>query len=236
MSLKTRPYQGQVWRLVEAQHRVSTMKLVRGLADQRTLEELLDDSKPAVPADCAHLHYLLFTPFRYPARHATRYRRAGLTEGVFYAGETLKTAAAEMAFYRLLFFLESPDTAPPVGTMEMTAIAAALKVDHCVVVAPDDLALNDPVNYAPCHDLADQARGAGAGVIRYPSVREKGGWNVAVLTCAAFSDPAPLDSQTWVFRVTSDRVMALSRFGEAAHEFLFTDFADDPRVAAYLTR
>ena len=41
------------------------MSLVDTLEEQALLEEVLDDSKPAVPEDCRNLHYLLFTPFRY---------------------------------------------------------------------------------------------------------------------------------------------------------------------------
>ena len=43
------PRAGTAWRLVEAQNRISTMKLVDDLDEQETLEELLDDSKPPVP-------------------------------------------------------------------------------------------------------------------------------------------------------------------------------------------
>ena len=55
-----------LWRAVEAQHVVSTMALVDSIEEQHVLERLLDDTKPAIPAAAAHLHWLLFTPFRYP--------------------------------------------------------------------------------------------------------------------------------------------------------------------------
>ena len=58
---------GPCWRVVESQHRVSTMKLVDTLEEQELLEILVDGTKPQVPPDCRHLHYLLFTPFRYGA-------------------------------------------------------------------------------------------------------------------------------------------------------------------------
>ena len=74
------------------------------------LERLIDRTKPPVPPECRHLDFLLSTPFRYGAVYPTgsRFRRAGMTEGVFYAAETSVTAVAEMTFYRLLFFAESP--------------------------------------------------------------------------------------------------------------------------------
>jgi len=89
------------------------MTLVDTLAEQALLEQLLDSSKPTIPAECRHLHSLLSTPFRdgavYPS--GSRFRRAGLTPGVFYGSQSAPIAIAEMAFYRLLFFAESPGQA-----------------------------------------------------------------------------------------------------------------------------
>ena len=66
-----------------------------------------------MPPECRHLHYLLATPFRYgsPYPRGSRFRRAGLTPGVYYASGTAGTAIAETAFYRLLFFAEFPEHA-----------------------------------------------------------------------------------------------------------------------------
>ena len=62
---ETRPYAGAAWRLVEAQHRVSTLKLVDSLAEQAALEEILEATKPPLPEECRALDYLLATPLRY---------------------------------------------------------------------------------------------------------------------------------------------------------------------------
>lgn len=226
------PRSGKLWRFAEAQHRVSTMRLVDTLDEQRLLEELLDDTKPPVPPDCAHLHYLLFTPFRYVARHATRFRAAGERRGVFYSAERIETAAAEMAFYRLLFYLESPATAPPQGTAEFTAFCVRYKADVLDLTTPDwqaDPGVSERVNYARCHELAEAARQAGAGGIRYPSVRDaRRGANVALLSCAAFTEAKPRETQGWHFRVTPERVIAIGP--NHALEFLAADW-DDPRLA-----
>lgn len=79
------------------------MALVDTLEEQALLEQVLDDSKPAVPQDCRRHHYLLFTPFRYGAAYprGSRFRRVGLTPGVFYASLQTTTAVAEMAFWRM---------------------------------------------------------------------------------------------------------------------------------------
>lgn len=52
--------------MVESQEQVATLQLVDTLEEQALLEELLESSKPPVPADAEPLHYLLKTPFRYP--------------------------------------------------------------------------------------------------------------------------------------------------------------------------
>ena len=97
-------------------------------AEQEVLEDLIDASKPSVPPERQGLHYLLATPFRYGAAYpaGSRFRRAGLTEGVFYSSETPETAIAEMAFYRLLFFAESPDTPWPANPAEYTGFSSSI--------------------------------------------------------------------------------------------------------------
>ena len=88
---------GEGWRFVEAQHLVSTLKLVDSLQEQAVLEALIEEVKPPLPEDGRDLHYLLSTPFRYGAPYpiGSRFRRAGRTEGVFYASEGIGTAAAD---------------------------------------------------------------------------------------------------------------------------------------------
>lgn len=232
-------HEAECWRFVEDQNTSSTMKLVDSAEEQRILEELLDMSKPPVPAPCRHLHYLYFTPFRYPAREATRFRRRGEPRGVYYAAETLETAAAEVAFYRVLFFLESPDTAPPKSPFELTAFSAVVSSAACLDVtqqfdAPTRAALSDPVAYAPCHRLVDELRDAGGQIIRFPSVRHHGGTNLAVLSCAAFREPAPRTREGWWFSIRPDRIFASKRFGGGSFDFPFEGFANDPRIAAIL--
>lgn len=239
LSSSARPYSGTAWRLVEAQHRVSTLRLVETLAEQQLLEEILDESKPVMPAECQGLDYLLATPFRYGAAypHGSRFRRAGRTLGVFYAAEAIETAIAELAFYRVLFFAESPDTELPEGAADYTAFSVALDADRMVDLTEpplsDDEALwSDRVDYTACQGLADVARSADVVVLRYRSVRDPGrGANLAVLGCSAFARPAPLTRQTWKIRIGPGRVQALCDFPTASLEFSIADFAADPRLA-----
>lgn len=233
------------WRLVEAQHRVSTLKLADTLAEQALLEELIEDTKPAIPAECRHLHYLLATPFRYGAEYprGSRFRRAGRTLGVYYAAEHPETAVAEMAFYRLLFFAESPATPWPADAAEYTAFSAALESDRLLdltapPLAEDEAVWTDPTRYAGCQAFADAAREVEAGAIRYRSVRDpEGRANLAILTCSAFVRASPperqiLDRQTWRVRLSASGVQALCDFPRQALEFPRDSFSADPRIAS----
>lgn len=231
-----RGFQGRGWRLVEAQHLVSTLKLVDSLAEQALLEDILETTKPPMPAACQGLDYLLATPFRYrPYPHGSRFRRAGLTPGVWYGAEKVQTALAEMVFYRFLFYAESPATPFPDGPAEYTAFAAKLATARAVdLTAPPmaDPAWSHPTDYAPCQSLAEAAREAGAEIIRYTSVRDpKGGANLAVLSCGAFAATGIQDRQTWRIRLSPTGAMALREHPRQGIDFPRESFTD-PRLSA----
>lgn len=240
LSSECHSYQALCWRLVEAQHRYSTLKLTDGNAEQALLEELIEESKPAIPAECRHLHFLLATPFRYGADYprGSRFRRAGRTLGVFYAAEQVTTAVAEMAFYRLLFFSESPDTPWPANASEYTAFSAGLETRRLVDLTRPPLAEDSALwlqreDYSHCQALADAARAAGAEVIRYQSVRDpQKGCNVAVLVCPAFAKREPVQTQTWRVYLSASGVQALCEFPAQSVEFTRDVFAQDSRIAA----
>jgi hypothetical protein len=241
LSSEARAYEGNAWRLVEAQHRVSTLKLVDDLAEQELLENLIEETKPDIPLECRHLDYLLATPFRYgPAYpHGSRFRRAGRTLGVFYAAESDETAVAELAFYRLLFFAESPGLPWPVNAAEFTAFSVALRTARSLdLIAPplagDRTIWTHRTDYAACQALADAARAAEIALIRYESARDPaGGANLAVLTCAAFAQPAPLERRTWRIDLGPTGARALCEHPVKRLGFPFAAFADDPRLAAF---
>jgi hypothetical protein len=225
--------------MVESQHQVSTMKLVDTLAEQDLLERVVERSKPAVPAACRHLHYLLATPFRYgaPYPRGSRFRRAGLTPGVFYGSREPITAMAETAFHRLLFFAESPRTPWPINPGEFTAFAveirtrAALDLDR----APFDAARavwTHVTDYEPCQRFAEIARDAAVEVLLGPSARDpEHRPNVTLLTCRAFAAPAPVERQTWRLALSPSGARAVAIFSGERAEYGPETFADDPRIA-----
>jgi hypothetical protein len=239
LSREARPLKGECWRLVEAQHRVSTLKLVDTLAEQALIEELLEETKPPLPPECRLLHYLLATPFRYgPYPNGSRFRRVSHTPGVYYASEHVETAVAEIAFHRLLFFSESPDTPWPENAAEFTgfsvAYATALGLDLTLPPLSADHALwTDLVDYGPCQKLAESARAAGTQAIRSQSMRDPGSRaSIALLTCLAFAATEPSVRQTWRLRFGEGGVQALCEFPELRCEFPHAVFAADPRMAA----
>ncbi|MGB8818043.1 MAG: RES family NAD+ phosphorylase, partial [Rhizobiaceae bacterium] len=227
------PYSGDVWRLVEAQHRVSTLKLVDSLDEQMLLEAMLDETKPALPPECAGLDYLLAAPFRYaPYPYGSRFRRAGKTDGVFYASEKVETAVAELAFYRLLFFAESPATPFPDQPTDFSAFSVSIKTASALDLSKpenDNPALRSLTDYAPCQALADRARAAGLEAIRAISVRDPAkGYNLVVLTPRAFASKKPKSWATWRIKVGPHGVSALCDYPAARMSFNHDTFAADP--------
>lgn len=234
---EARPIEHQAWRLVEAQHRVSTLKLVDGLREQDLLESILDETKPPVPPECRHLDYLLSTPFRYrPYPQGSRFRRAGISPGVWYGAEQPETAAAEMVFYRFLFYAESPETPFPDDAAEYTAFSVDLSAPVALdltmgALAEDAARWRHLTDYEPCQSLAETARDIGVEVIRYTSVRDPGhGTNLAVLTCRAFRNPAPVERQTWRIRISQTGAQAVREHPRLGIEFPPAAFAEDPRL------
>jgi hypothetical protein len=239
LSSDARPLAGTCWRLVEAQHRVSTLKLVDSVDEQEMLEELIQASKPSLPPECHHLHYLLSTPFRYGAVYPTgsRFRRAGLTEGVFYAAEMPETAVAEVAFYRLLFYAESPRTPWPANAAEYTAFSTEYATRRGADLAKgkyakDKASWMHPTDYAACQAFAEVARAAGIDVIRYTSVRDpQHRKNVALLACRAFVKPRPTRLQTWHIRLSAAGAHAVCESPRSRITYGRQTFAADPRIA-----
>ncbi len=200
----------ELWRAVEAQHVVSTMVLVDTADEQRLLEEILEAHKPAVPAAASGLHYLLFTPFRYPTSEFGSRFRAPRDPGVFYGADVIRTACAEVGYWRWRFLMASPSL-PELEPREQTIFQTRLRGSTIDLREPPYLHRKrdwtDPDDYGACQTLARQARIAGVQIIRYQSVRDpdRGGC-AAVLSPTAFARPRPLKLESWYLAVSRDRV------------------------------
>jgi RES domain len=240
LSSEKRTLKGRCWRAVEAQHYVSTLKLTDTQEEQSRLEELIEATKPRVPQECRHLPYLLSTPFRYGAPYPTgsRFRRAGLTAGVFYSAERPGTAIAELTFCRLLFFAESPDTPWPANPGEYTTFATGFATKSGIDLArgPFDehrAIWTHPTNYSACQDLADAAREAGLHIIRYRSARTRDeSFNLALLSCRAFAKGEIVDRQTWRIDLSAAGARAICEMPRTHLAFDRSAFSADPRIVA----
>jgi hypothetical protein len=206
------------WRIVEAQHRVPTMRLVDTLDEQRVLEDLLEASKPPLPAEAAKLHYLLATPFRYPAPPPVGSRFRGIGDpGVWYGADVVETALAEVAYWRLRFLADSPET-PDLLPVPHTAFRASVG-GSAIVLSQTPFERQrrqweDPSSYDATQALARVARDAGIALIRYRSVRDpQHRAALAALTPNAFRKSAPLEQHTWLIKVGRAQVLAEADLG-----------------------
>jgi hypothetical protein len=222
------PARRLLWRAVEAQHQVATMKLVDDLDEQLVLEQLLEAGKPAPPPMPAgggrSKHWLLWTPFRYTSQYPSRFRRPG-EPGVWYGADDTRTVAAEMAHWRRRFLLESDGLRERELVVQFTFFQARMSGLELDLTQPPwtakRSAWRDPEHYGACHRLAAslQGREPRAHAVRYESARLEGG------TCEAVFDPAALagpvgEPQTWACKISARRVTF--RRDREGHEFEFT--------------
>ncbi len=200
-------WRSQVWRMVESQHIAATMKLVDNRDEQDLLESLLESSKPAQPDDTAALDYLLATPFRYdPKRGGSRFR-AVTDPGVFYGAESVRTAGAELGYWRWKFLKDAfdLDRIEPVAHTAFRVEVATTVVDVRRPPWSADAAIwQHPTHYAPTQQFARVAREAHVGGIVYQSVRDpQPSWCLALLSPAGFAKPTPhAERQTWYLAVS----------------------------------
>ena len=221
-----RALQARAWRVVEAQHVVATRKLVDSDAEQDLLEELIDRAKPPRPrgAEFARLHYLLFTPFRYPPLpHGSRFG-GHFARGIWYGALHLRTALAEKAYYTLLL-LEG--TTAPIGSIDKEASAFRVRLRTSRGVDLDGprfrrfrSAISSPTSYAESQPLGEEMRAAGVEAFLYRSARDpQGGRNVAALTPRAFASRSPeRPYQAWHCTATRARVRFRRRVGLEVRE------------------
>ena len=225
-----RPLALDPWRVVEAQHQIASRRLVDDDAEQEVLEEILERTKPPRP-ERTRLHYLLFTPFRYPPlRHGSRF--GGRHErGIWYGAEERRTAFAEVAYHRLLF-LEGSDA--DLGTLELdlTAFRAGIATGRGIDLtrSPFDRfrpALISKTSYRATQPLGAAMREAGVEAFRFESARDvERGANVAILAPGAFVSRRPHGLETWRCVATRELVEITKRdyFRRDRHHFPRADF------------
>lgn len=201
------------WRVVEAQHAISTRKLVESDAEQQLLEELIERVKPPLPPEPEFegLHFLLVTPFRYPPlRHGSRFGTRA-ERSIWYGADGILTAFAEVAFYRLLFLEGTAAELEPV-MVDVSAFQAQVSTRQGVDLTQEPFAgfeakISSPVSYGASQQLGREMRTAGIEAFRYRSPRDRaGGTNIGLFTPRAFTSPRPDPPQTWYCVATRQAV------------------------------
>lgn len=210
-----------LWRGVEAQHVVATMRLVDNAAEQRVLEELLEASKPALPQAAAGRHYLCATPFRYRSPFASRFRRPH-DPGIWYGAEELKTACGEVAFWKWRFLMDSDALRESALHTQHTFFRARVR-GRCadLTAAPWKAATGtwlQKTDWRECQAFGAEAQKHDAAWIRYHAVRVRDGICAAVLKPDALSMPERFEQQTWACK-TSAAGAWLQRAGGERYDF-----------------
>ena len=202
----TEQRQARLWRAVEAQHLVATMRLADNAAEQEMLERMLERSKPELPVDLQRQHYLVFTPFRYISRNPSRFREAAHS-GVWYGAERVATALAEVGYWRWRFLRDTDAFVCDALTVQFTVFQA--KVDgRCVDLTSPPWSSKkrlwmDTSDYTACHALARACPQHDVAWIRYHSVRDpEAGSCGAVLRPSALSVGHHFRQETWAARLT----------------------------------
>ncbi len=207
VSSEATSWRGKIWRMVEAQHVAATMKLVDSRDEQNLLELMLESSKPLQPEFSKRLDYLLATPFRYhPLRNGSRFR-SSTDPGVFYGAESVRTAGAELGFWRWKFLMDAVDLIrlEPVAHTAFRAEIATTVVDlRKAPFAADGKVWRHGTDYTPTQALARVVREASVGGIVYQSIRDpQPAWCLALLTPAGFAKAKPYaQMQTWFLSVS----------------------------------
>jgi hypothetical protein len=215
----------EIWRAVEAQHVVSTMRIADSPEDQRRLESILDAAKPPMRKDVEGLHYLLAAPFRYrPDPPGSRFR-APEDPGVYYGSGEIRTACAEMAWWRWKGFLldarELPEL-PPVAFSIFPVDVKGRAVDlRKPAFAAGHRTWTHRSSYGGTQRFGRAARAAGIAIILYESVRDpERGTNAAIMTPAAFRRFDETRKQTWTLLLSRERA-AWIRDGSTAFSFRY---------------
>ena len=220
---------GRAWRVVEYQYLVSTRKLVDSDEEQRVLEELIEGVKP--PARPAGLHFLLYTPFRYPPLTRGSRFRTRTEPGVWYGSEERRTALAEVAYYRLLFLDGTTAELSPLE-VDLSAFQASYASSRGLDLTREPFqayrdAISSRTSYAESQPLGSDMRSAGVAVARYFSARDRsGGRNVALFTPSAFHSKKPSALETWRCVATRDFVEVTKKdvFSRSSLRFPRADF------------
>ncbi len=189
------------YRISETQEKNSTRHLVDSLEEHEILETLLENHKPPCiqKNKRGKLHFLLFTPFRYPpllgeSRFGTKH-----DHGIYYASLQSETAMAEVAFRE---FIHRHASAANLRTTIINrteiqthiATSRGIRLDHAPFLTYKKL-IAHPTSYKETQQLGTYMREVRAEAFCFPSARHSSGTNVGILSPEAFAKNTPLQQR-----------------------------------------
>jgi hypothetical protein len=197
------------------------MQVVETLAEAQVLEDILDEYDSSRPR-LQSLHPLVAECFRIRplADLETRFRSTG-APGVFYGAGTVKTAAAEVAYWRHRFTTRTTGRIEGLqswhGVFHIDIAAGSIDLRE-KPFSSDAAAWLHPTDYSAPQAFAVAAREAGVACIFYQSVRHP-----TPAMCAAVLSPEPLVGKTpvlsrrsWELTITTrEAIWRQIPFGES---------------------
>jgi hypothetical protein len=167
------------YRVVESQYVNSTRKLVDSDDEQAVLEALIERAKPPIPTGPRFrgLHYLLYTSFRHPPlRYGSRFGIKA-ERGIWYGALEMRTALAEVAYYRLVFLEGTAAQIEPI-TVELSSFRASVATSRGIDLtrAPfsaHERVISSKTSYQAAQALGADMRAAGVDAFVYRSARDR---------------------------------------------------------------
>lgn len=219
------------FRSVENQFASSTYKLVDSPEEHAVLENILEENKPGAHSvdGVEGLHYLLFTPFRYPPlRHGSRFGAAG-ERGIFYASLKPATALAETTYYRYLFAEQSMADLFPLS-FNVVVFPVPVSTEKGLDLTGSTFenatsALADPSSYDDTQRLGRRMREAGIEAFLFPSARcPQRRTNAGIFSPRAFTRrTVPTgEQQTWSAVINESTAFFRRGHGAGSKELSFT--------------
>jgi hypothetical protein len=209
------PINGKGFRLVESQEEIATTEIVSDLHKQALLEEMKEVlSKPDCYPGTEHLHYLLFTPFRYPPlKYGSRFGSRS-EPSLFYGGTTEYVTLCESAYYRLFFYhdMEQPPSSQILKTQH-TIFSFNYQTDLGIQLQNPpfnkyEKELRNPKEYSATQELGSAMRSDGIKGFEYSSARDQeGGISVALFDATPLTDNEPRNQTPCLCQTGPEKVI-----------------------------
>jgi len=194
----------KIQRMVESQSYIATRSLVDSDEEQRILEEELEKSKPPFPERNGRgkLHWLLFTPFRYPPLQNGGRFHSRTEQSLFYGAKELETVMAEIAYKRFVFRACSKATIQAMN-VDYTKFAVKIKTNKGIDLTATPFSryrniISNPLSHIESQTLGHEMRNAGVEAFLFFSARVKNGINCGAISVEAFANNKPEENDDWV--------------------------------------